>query len=262
MGVLGKRSFVAALGSLAIGLLMAGTAQASLGTVEAKFIDRDPTGYTGGIFTFQRTANAANNTFAETLLPNSPAGVFYGICLELNESIASGSTHVWHVETVDKAPIDASGLPSLSGGMGLATAEMIAKLVTRALGGSLSNAFGLTETQQVALQMAVWEIVYETAATFDVTAGNIGVGFSSLGFGTAGGIPAYATDNAGAIAQANAWLTGLGAFAAASNLFALTKDGVQDFLVQTPLPAAAWLMISGLLGLFGIARRRKGAQSA
>ena len=46
----------------------------------------------------------------------------------------------------------------------------------------------------------------------------------------------------------------------ASGLFALTSAGAQDFIVQVvPIPAAAWLLGSGLLGLFGLARRKKAA---
>jgi len=166
----------------------------------------------------------------------------------VNETITMGDTPTWVVKDVAAAPVDAAGIPALAGGMGAAKAESLAKLVTRALGGSISNAFSLSATQQVALQMAVWEIVYETSGTFDVLLGN---------FSTSAGIPNYGTDNSGATAQANTWLTGLAGFTAAENLYALTLDGTQDFLVQTPLPAAVWLLGSGLLGLFGISRRRQ-----
>lgn len=247
--------------SLVAGLLLTGTAQAALGTVEARFVDRDPAGYPAGVFTFQRTGSA-NDTFDDVLLSNSPVGTFVGICLELNESIqpAPSGPFKWNVQTLPESPDDANGLPHLASGMGSTRADRLARLVGGAVGGNLSNAYALTPVQQVALQMAVWEIIFETGSTLSVTGGNIRVGASTLGYGTSGGYPGFGANTAAATTQANTWLGLLDTYTPARNLLGITWDGRQDFLVQVvPIPPAAWLLGSGLLGLFVVARRKTAA---
>jgi hypothetical protein len=255
-----KRTTKAAFSaSLAAGLLLAGTAHAALGTVEAKFVDRDPVGYPAGVFTFERTGSPVNDTFDGVLLSNSPVGTFVGICLELNESIQAppSGPFKWYVQTLAESPDDANGMPHLASGMGSARADRLARLVGGAVGGYLPGAYALTPVQQVALQMAVWEIVFETDSSLSVTGGNIRVGSSTLGYGTSRGYPGFGAQTADATTQANTWLGLLGTYTPARNLLAITWDGRQDFLVQTvPIPPAAWLLGSGLLGLFVVARRK------
>jgi hypothetical protein len=220
--------------ALGASLLMAAPAQASYGTVTAKLDSINPAGPNtgGGVFNFTRTGG----TFTGTLLPNSPANKFIGICLDLFEGISVGSTHTWVVDDLENAPIDVP--PTLG-----ARANDLRKLIGGALvGGLLSNASLLTADQAAALQLAVWEIVNETGGTYNVNSGVFNVG--SRGTTTTR-------------AAANTLLAGLSGYTAAKNLYALTNATYQDFLVQTPIPAAAWLLGSGLLGLFGISRRRR-----
>lgn len=247
--------------SLLAGLLCAGSAQAALGDVRATFDARDPVGYPAGVFTFKRTGGTLD-TFKGTLLDNSPTGQFIGICLELNEGIPAppSGPFVWNVKTLDKAPVDARGILHLAGGMGATRAGQLAQLIGGAVGGYLPGAYSLSPVEQVALQMAVWEIVFETAGNLSVTGGNIGRGFSNLGNGTTGGYPSFidAATTAAATTKANFWLGNLTNYTPARNLLAITWNDRQDFLVQAvPIPPAAWLLGSGLLGLFAVARRRK-----
>jgi hypothetical protein len=117
-----------------------------------------------------------------------------------------------------------------------------------------SDAMLTNNNESAGFQMALWELIYETGNVFDVSAG----GWS-------------ATAATSAVNYANSFLGNLGA--SASQHFNLTfyqgldpRDGYGQNLVSAtpvPLPATAGLLALGLLGLFGLAGRRKlaGARS-
>ena len=200
--------------------------------------------YYGGIFNFTRT-----NGDAPVLLPgaNSPDNYFIGMCLEFNESISYGATHTWTLTSLDQAPDDAAN--NLPSGMGTTKADNMRRLLGHVLP-NFELAPSLTNQTAIALQIALWEIVHETEeASYVLATGNARFTGSSV---------------AGALALAQGWLDNLNGgnqanWTFAQNVYAITKDGVQDYLVQTvvPIPAAAWLLGSGLIGLIGIGRRRK-----
>lgn len=230
MSALTRTKLLGIAAALGASLLMAGPAQASYGTVVAKLDSVAPGGDGGGVFNFTRTGG----TFTQNLLPG-PAGYFIGICLDTAEGITVGNTYTWDVDDVANAPID--NLPQ----MGATKAADIALLIGGVLGGQLANALAMTNAQATALQWAIWEIVNETTGTYGLDTGTWGRGSSAL---------------------ADGWLANLNGgnqagWTPAKNLYALVNRSVQDFLVQTPIPAAAWLLGSGLLGLFGISRRRR-----
>jgi len=216
-------------------MLLAGTAQASYGTVDATLNSVTPTADNGGAFNFTRTGG----TFGGTLVSNSPVGKFIGICLDAFETIGVPSSHTWTVVDVAAAPIDTGPI------MGAAAAANVGRLITRALGGNLANLSSLTSAQVGALQLAIWEVVNDD---------DVGYNFGSGAF----------TSNSANVAGALVLLDGtLGSYAVATNLFAMVNKDTQDFLVQTvPIPAAAWLLGSGLLGLFGLARRKTAVATA
>jgi len=202
---------------------------------------------TGGVFNFNRTGGDA-----PTLLPGtgSPTSTFIGFCLELNEYIGGstpGASHTWTLGDLEDAPIDAAG--TITAGMGITKANHILALLGQVLP-DFSKAASLANDTALALQISIWEIVHETASAYALGSGN--VTFSAV------------KDNAisaSAMSIAAGWLTALNGdhgWTAARNIFAISKDGVQDYVVQVvPLPAAAWLLGSGLLGLFAVARRKK-----
>jgi len=231
MNAVNNKKLLAVAAAMAAGLLLGGPAQASYGTVTATLNSVAPGGDGGGAFNFTRTGG----TFAHDLLPNTPAGHFIGICIDTAESITVGNTYTWEVDDLSKAPVDA--LPQ----MGAIKAADIALLIGGVLNGQLANAAALTDTQAKILQWAIWEIVNETSGTYGLDTGSWLRGSS---------------------ATADGWLANLNngnplGWVPAQNLYALVNNSVQDFLVQTPIPAAAWLLGSGLLGLFGIGRRRR-----
>ena len=235
--------------ALAGSMLLAAPANAALlGTVNADFVDVNPTGtgegVGGGIFNFVRKAGG---DFTGTLLPDSPLGSFVGICLDISQTVNTGEA-TYEIRTLDDAPVP--GTP-----MGVAKAADLAKLIGSALGGVLSSASTLSTVNAAGLQLAIWEIVNETTLPYSITDGNF-----------MGGIPNWTSPSDAALTAAEAYLTAFKAYTgpAAEGLVAMINGKSQDFLVQTvvPIPAAAWLLGSGLLGLFGLARRKKAATAA
>jgi hypothetical protein len=230
--------------ALAGSMMLAGSAHAvSLGTISADFVSVSPTGtgqgVGGGVFNFLRQPGG---TFTGTLLPDSPVGAFVGICLDIKQTVDTGVA-TYDIRTLDDAPVP--GTP-----MGAAKAADLAKLVGSALGGMLASASSLSNVNAAGLQLAVWEIVNETTSPYSIYDGNF-----------KGAIPSWENPSAAALAAAEAYLTAFKSYVGPSavGLAAMINERSQDFLVQTvvPIPAAAWLLGSGLLALFGVARRRR-----
>ena len=90
-----------------------------------------------------------------------------------------------------------------------------------------------------AFGVALWEIIYETDPTWDVTSGT---GFHATGIEQA--------------ATANLWLSQLDGDTAyfANNLVATSSPYGQDFLIQIPEPMTV-IMLG--LGTLSVVRRRK-----
>jgi len=200
----------------------------------------------GGLFTFERKGG----TSPLQLLPNTQLGGtsdldFIGICLEFNETLHSG-TQTYDLVELTSAPIDANNSP-------YAPMNSRATNLATLLGG-LYPVFGqttiggsaITNTNALALQIAVWEIANEGFdSTYNVASGNITF-----------------TSSAAAM-QAQGWLTKINngnsdGWATLTNLKAITIDGKQDFVVQAvPIPAAAWLFGSALMGTAALGRRKQ-----
>ncbi len=84
-----------------------------------------------------------------------------------------------------------------------------------------------------------------------------GIGFDVLANDPATGIFTIATINITALVPGTSNLTILGTsefFSATAQLFPTVNSGT---IATVPIPAAAWLFGSGLIGLIGIARRKK-----
>jgi len=248
-------------------MLVAGPAQAALGTVNVSAYSLSGQTITGsvnggvnsssgggGIFTFTR-----NGGTAPALLPDSDTvGQFIGICLEFTESAEMAANY--DLVFLDDAPISAGGFTP--GGMGTTKANHLATLLTAVLPDFADLSIINTVEEKAGLQIAVWEVVYE------------GITGELPPFYATGSGNARWSAPAAAVGFANTYLgllnTAIGnnvlVNAATSKFRAIVnpENGRQDFVVQlttdappVPIPAAAWLLGSGLLGLFGLARRRQ-----
>lgn len=99
-----------------------------------------------------------------------------------------------------------------------------------------------TAKEEAAFQIAVWEIAYETTGSYNLSSGS-----ASFSGGTAA--------SSGALMLASSWLNNLAA--SGPSIAVLESPQHQDVIyAPIPEPSTMAMMLAGLLGLGGLARRR------
>jgi hypothetical protein len=218
------------------------------------------TGSSAGLFLFTPTAGGVPAGVQLIDDSSAPVGNFLGICLEPTETISFGQTVKWDYVTTDKAPVDSNNSGEVpmgklgEGDRHLDLARLLNGVFPTWDSAALIDSQTATPDLRLALQLAVWEIANEEKTN----------GYKL----DAGIFRLTVTDTV--ITTAQGWLDKVGkpgGFNNSDNTFyrALTLDGTQDFVIKVfkdgdttvPIPAAAWLLGSGLLGLFGLSRRRQ-----
>jgi hypothetical protein len=185
-------------------------------------------GLTGGTYyTGTYSWVNAGGTDLGTHVPN------FGYCIQLTQPATNG----WQdVIPLDEAPLPRE--PLYNTPMGATKANYIRELWGRDFNQNwTTNPTSIDKQMAEAFGAAIWEIIYETDSTWDVTSG---AGFHAIGIEQA--------------ATANLWLSQLNGDSAyfAPNLVAIS-DG-QDYVVQVPEPMTiAFLTI----GAAAILRRNK-----
>ena len=189
-------------------------------------------------FNMDRTGGSFANTLVGAGLVD-----FYAWCIEPREFITQGQSITYTVLPLSQA---ATNL----GGIGTAKANQV-----RELFGRFNPNFStpLTALQAGAFQIALWEIVRETAGNpLDLSTGNI--------YFTAG------SDNIpGTLSLASSYVAaidGTGPFAKnlkvlSNGIFGVQGSGTQDLVVQAVPEPSSWVMLIMGFGLVGAAARRR-----
>jgi hypothetical protein len=194
-------------------------------------------------------------------LPGLADNKFAAWCIEPQEFAESGAK-LFNVNTLEQAPVVGSGNTMGDRGSVLGVGTR-ADDMRRLFGGvyefanntfsNVNAGLGLSaQDVRTAFQLSVWEIANETALSYNVAASN-GIFFLSSGGGP---------NSANVVLQANAWLGNLANYHPEAGLYALVRNpddtpNGQDFIVKAvPIPAAAWLFGSAILGTVALGRRK------
>ncbi len=190
------------------------------------------TGTTAGLWTFRQDSGPLLTYNTQT-----QSDLFVSFCIDLADGIGVPSNdNVWDVVSLNDAPDPSAGPMN-------ARAADLEKLLGGAITtGSLNDALLLSATDAAALQIAVWEVVHESSESYNV----------------ASGLVRFQNAAEGVLAQATTYLTGISTAKGMVGLKGLTSPDRQDFVGQVvPIPAAAWLFGSALMGTIALGRRKQ-----
>jgi len=164
------------------------------------------------------------NAGAFRLTGSNGFGSFVAFCIDLAKSIRNGQSY------------DTSSASAFGGSVD----SVIDRLFTSAY------ASVTTAVQGAAFQVALWEIITDTGTDYNLRRGGFRVGASRA-----------------VLNQANTYLDGLATAGTGGYQMTFLSSGSSQNLVTVtpispvPVPAAAWMLGIGLLGLFGLRRRQK-----
>jgi hypothetical protein len=121
---------------------------------------------------------------------------------------------------------------------GAQTTANLSRLFTAAQG------FVVDNLTSAAMQAAIWEVIYETDPTLNLTGGKF---------------TGHAATSAGesAFNVVNGYLLTLGSYQASARIDVLENGAQQDFLVATVPEPETWMLLGLGLGVVGLLKRRQ-----
>ncbi len=193
-----------------------------------------------GLFNWQGTATN----------PTSLRGNYWAFCIELTQHVHLNTNYFgdnYRVRALEDSPRPTNSVTPMGQQKADALRELFGRFFSPSFGPGI-NGVGITQDEAAAIQVSIWEIVYETASA----SGN-GPG-SAYGSSWAlnGGNAVFSGSNS-VLTLASSFLSALnGQGPKALDLYAISSDSNQDMLV--PVPGAAALL--GLGSLLAARRRR------
>lgn len=184
--------------------------------------------------TLNRPGQSSQSTRAGGFTGVVNGSAFLSYCIELAQSFTFGRSYT------NYAVVPLASAPNTSP-MDATKAMDLALLV----GKNFTDSFSST-VKTAAMQLAIWEIVHETEASYSVTGGlfNVNAGNANV--------------NA-ARTLANTWLAELPDLTATVPMVVWGSPTQQDFITVVPVPPSIALFAGGLLfGLWGVRRRSRG----
>ena len=210
------------------------------GSLQAATIDIQLTGIVAGATVTRTILDGPSFGLSGTALTLDAGLLTYGgllaYCLEPQQSTGPvGGGLITY--TIDPTMLTA---PGNVGGMRPIAATRVSDI--RRLLNNVPDAFGgsISALQAAAFQIAIWEILRETAGTYDVLSGNVSYTGESI---------------SGVFAQANTWLSTLNSQSERMTA-ALTNATFQDLIIATPEPGTFAMLGAGAL-LILVSRRRQ-----
>jgi hypothetical protein len=202
-------------------------ATAGPGSIVSLYIDRDGTYPPYEVSTdFTRAGYLVEQINSATGLGTEIANPLWAFSIDAIQSPSYNNSAMYEVVDLTEAPN-----PTV---IGMTMTSERAALLEELWGRYHSTT--MTADQAAAFQLAVWELVYETSGTYDISAGS--VRSDSLN------------------AETNALLDSLDGAGPKASLVALTSPIYQDLLAEVPAPGALALGSLGM-GLIGWLRSRK-----
>jgi len=199
--------------------------------------------------TVVRPTNVSENVLAggftgfySAVQANLNSSPLLSYCIELAQTFTFGTLY----SNYSMAPV-ATAPNTIVGGMGLAKADALARMLGD---GRFANSF-TSRVKTVAMQLAIWEVVYEVAGN----AYNL----------AADGFRLTSSESQEIRDQAATYLTftstgTMAQIAALTSVAGSPTTGNQDFITVVPVPPSAALLGTGLLfGLWTMRRRRSNA---
>lgn len=179
---------------------------------------------------------------------SNPAGLqgnYLAFCIELTQNVAPGNSYTYDMAPLELAPQPGTSVTPMGGAKASALRELFGRFYSPSFGSDI-NGPGISAEEAAAMQLSIWEIVYETTPSggpgpgaafglsFDILSGNV-----------------FFSGNATVLGLATTFLSALdGTGPQAVDLYALVSDDHQDMIVPGPGALA-------LLGLAGAATARR-----